>query len=688
MEFGNRIALVSVMNVNNETGMIQPINEIQNILKSKSTNVVFHSDIAQGLPVFDIRKHSPEIITMSMYKLGSLPIGVLLYKEGIELSEHYFGTLDTLNIHLAGIITENYFSHLDQKIKEYCEVKRILKEKISIMFESIGIQFKDLSPIDDSTFNIQSVLLPEGYQGKMIQKRLSDKGICISTGSACSNQSKIGSHVLSSMGYSDKASFGLLRFSFDIDNMDEIDYLIDSLKEILIEMKPLINDQSVPKTTYKQIKSDIADGKDTKTVLRLDIQTDMDISDINLVYNCVKVSVGELYLKGDNKKKYVFTLRNNVKDMIPNRWGIIMQHNYLLILSQKGVPTNEEILELCNVLKNISGISKISPCFVIPNEKNRFTQIQLVRCIAKRFELSLTGDNTKFKINTTIKEMNKYFGYRSSQWNYLLGQYIVDKYKEKAVVDLNNPDLTLNVTIYEKSILVNTESFKGFQGLPSGSSGKVLCLLDSTNLIRSLVSCYRMIGRGMKVEFLILDEEMDNPEIVEVLRTIQKYQPSTKTYNIPIDGIDPRFIKKLCPALIWEPPKYINVSFFLQQIKDLQMAHGFTILHTTASEEPDELLRISAKLTKVDITGSKGRSSFYDKLISNRISEPTNLNKDVIMLLSGGIDSPVASYKLMKTGFNIKYFLHFATDIDKVDNIKEIRKHLGGGGKQFDSCRF
>ena len=310
----NEVALVSIMNINNETGVIQNIGKLYKIIKDINKDIIFHSDICQGVDdLYYQQEYFPDIVSFSMYKLGGPHLGIVLSK--YELNEDYYGTEDVESIQESGFIINEYLSNLNNDA--LLNIKYGIKNGINEISNKLGMTIKDISGID-STSHIQSYLLPVGYEAKIIQNKLSELNVFIGSGSACSSQSNKGSHVIKALGY-ETQSFNLLRFSYDSNiTTNQIDYMVTSLHNILCDLKNIVlvnnetneNNQLIDEKKNKNRN----ENKGKKVILnttnlnqhkeysRIDLPLDLDSE--KPIFNSVKLSVGELYLKGNNKKTY------------------------------------------------------------------------------------------------------------------------------------------------------------------------------------------------------------------------------------------------------------------------------------------------------------------------------------------------------------------------------------------------
>lgn len=223
-----KICLISIMYVNNETGMIQPIFELSKIIKKFDNQIIFHSDITQGICLYQEKLINetffPDIVWFSCYKIGGPHMGIILSLNIKEVYDDYSGTKDIpwifAWVYLIGIKIKWWL-----KDNKNCKkIKEKIKEKIKIKLHEINEKIKeinindseskkktnneyvkclDISPFELSVNNIQSFLIYDekySFTSNKIQSLLNDSNICVWTGAACSGDLS-GSHVIKNMGY-------------------------------------------------------------------------------------------------------------------------------------------------------------------------------------------------------------------------------------------------------------------------------------------------------------------------------------------------------------------------------------------------------------------------------------------------------------------------------------------------------
>ena len=231
--------LVSVIAVNSETGVIQDLEKIGNIVKQKNKNAYFHSDFVQGLGHIKINpaKCRLDALTVSSHKVhGPKGAGAIYLSGNVRIKPIIFGsnqeqgvvqrTLNSSGIAGFGkavqIACEN-FSEDNMRINE---VKEYLLQKIQ----------KEISDIRINTIEADSVphilnISFRGVQGEVLVHFLGMSKIYVSTGSACSSR-KGNSRILESMGLTQEEVAGGIRFSFSVFNTkEEIDETVKALKE-------------------------------------------------------------------------------------------------------------------------------------------------------------------------------------------------------------------------------------------------------------------------------------------------------------------------------------------------------------------------------------------------------------------------------------------------------------------------
>lgn len=235
--------LVTVMYANNEIGTIQPIKEIGAVCREK--NVIFHTDAVQAvghIPI-DVREQNIDMLSLSAHKFhGPKGIGALYAKTGIPLTSIIEGGAQERNKR-AG--TENIpaIVAMAAALKESLENRTKYEDKVLKLRNRL---IEGLSEIPHSALNgDKERRLPsnvsfcfEGIEGESLLLLLDDKGICASSGSACTSGSLDPSHVLLAIGRKHDVAHGSLRLTLSEENTeDEIEYVIKAVKEVVAYLR-------------------------------------------------------------------------------------------------------------------------------------------------------------------------------------------------------------------------------------------------------------------------------------------------------------------------------------------------------------------------------------------------------------------------------------------------------------------
>ena len=245
--------LVSIMMANNEIGTIQPISDlsesIRGISKEEERTILFHTDAVQALghiPIDLSELKAVHMMSMSAHKFyGPRGVGGLFIRRGTPFEPLMMGggqerqrRSGTENV--AGIV--GMASALKFSVEEMEENKnKLLRFKTKII-ETLSREMKGVvfngHPVDRLPNNVSVSF--EGVEGEPILLGLDLKGICASSGSACSSASLEPSHVLLAMGSSAEQAQGTLRITLGRDNSEEdVDYLLETLIELVSKLRAM-----------------------------------------------------------------------------------------------------------------------------------------------------------------------------------------------------------------------------------------------------------------------------------------------------------------------------------------------------------------------------------------------------------------------------------------------------------------
>ena len=209
--------VVSVMHVNNETGVIQPIEELSRIVKSKACKAVFHCDCVQSfgkLPI-NINKLGVDMISISAHKIHGFKGCGALYTKNTRISPIIHGGEQQNGLRPG---TENIGGILAfaAAAKECRNTNDEMKMKRQLMIGELRSIIPDIVINGSDEYNSGSVLNVSfpGIKAEILLHALERHGIYVSTGSACSSHKPQPSHVLTAMGVQQKLIAGAVRISF------------------------------------------------------------------------------------------------------------------------------------------------------------------------------------------------------------------------------------------------------------------------------------------------------------------------------------------------------------------------------------------------------------------------------------------------------------------------------------------
>ena len=240
----SKTILVSIMFANNEVGTIEPIKEISRIVHSN--NAIFHTDAVQavGNIKIDVKEMGIDLLSMSAHKFyGPKGVGALYVRDNIDFiqlqngghqeNNKRAGTENVAGIVGLGKAIEMANDNVIQNNKKILNLRNYCMEQIKNRIPYIRIN-GDLNSRLPGNINISFLYV----NGKDLVKLLAKKGICASSGSACSSGLPQPSHVLLAMGLSEDIASSALRITLGKENTkEEIDYFVDELEKIVVNLR-------------------------------------------------------------------------------------------------------------------------------------------------------------------------------------------------------------------------------------------------------------------------------------------------------------------------------------------------------------------------------------------------------------------------------------------------------------------
>ena len=253
-KISSRTLIVSVMHVNNEMGTIQPIEKISKICKDKK--VYFHSDMVQSLGKldFNLKKIGLDFATFSGHKINALKgIGAIYVKKGLSIEPLIHGGHQENGLRSG---TENFLGiiSLAKAINLKRDKNRIKKIRDYLIKEILKIPGTKLN--GSSTQRIYNNINVSfyGIEGESLMLLLSDEGICVSTGSACSSNKLSESHVLKAIGLDPLYLNGSIRITLDKTSDPEKSFFLKKLKENVKKLQKISPFKISDLTKSKEVK--------------------------------------------------------------------------------------------------------------------------------------------------------------------------------------------------------------------------------------------------------------------------------------------------------------------------------------------------------------------------------------------------------------------------------------------------
>ena len=235
--------LVTIMYANNEIGSILPIAEIGAVCKEKG--VLFHTDAVQaaGHVHINVREQNIDMLSLSAHKFhGPKGIGVLYARQGVILTPlieggaqergKRAGTENIPAIMGMAAALEEACAHIDENAQKVSA----LRDKLIAGLSKIPHSALNGDPVDRLPGNVSFCF--EGIEGESLLLLLDAKGICASSGSACTSGSLDPSHVLLAIGRPHEVAHGSLRLSLcEWNTEEEVDYMLRAIPEVVTYLR-------------------------------------------------------------------------------------------------------------------------------------------------------------------------------------------------------------------------------------------------------------------------------------------------------------------------------------------------------------------------------------------------------------------------------------------------------------------
>lgn len=233
------------------------------------------------------------------------------------------------------------------------------------------------------------------------------------------------------------------------------------------------------------------------------------------------IHFGELSTKGGNKKLFINKLAHNIRHALKayETATVTADHDHIHVY-----PHDEPFEEICDIIKEIPGIQRVSVIRSCSKELEDMQKLAL--------ELISEEEGKTFKVNS--KRVDKTYPLDSYGISRAVAGHILKNTDLK--VDVHNPDINLNVDLRRDCVYMSCHSFLGAGGYPLGMNGKVLLLLSGG--IDSPVAAYELLRRGIRVECVHFASPPYTSSAVldkleDIIKALSTYQEDIKLHVIP-----------------------------------------------------------------------------------------------------------------------------------------------------------
>lgn len=237
--------LVSIMYVNNEIGAVEDIASIAKKIKEKKKDLIFHVDAIQAYGKYPIypKRMGIDLLSVSGHKIhGPKGIGFLYIKDKLKINPYIYGggqqrgmrsgTENVPGIAGLGMAVKLIYENQEEKREKLYELKQYFIDKITLL-EDIFINGMEDMDLKDTAPHVVSVCA-KGVGSEVLLHALEDKGVYVSSGSACSSNHPALSGTLQAIGLEKQMVESTIRFSFSIfTTKEELDYAIVAMEELL-----------------------------------------------------------------------------------------------------------------------------------------------------------------------------------------------------------------------------------------------------------------------------------------------------------------------------------------------------------------------------------------------------------------------------------------------------------------------
>ncbi len=236
--------LVSIMMVNNEIGAVEDVSTISKLIKEKKDDILIHVDAIQAYGKYRIypKRMGIDMLSISGHKIhGPKGIGVLYVRDKVKIRPIIYGggqqkgmrsgTENVPGIAGLGVAAEEIYQNHEEKIHHLYELKKALIDGVSKLPDTL------VNGVGDDLYKTAPHVVSVSFKGvrsEVLLHALEERGVYVSSGSACSSNHPALSGTLQAIKVKKELLDSTLRFSFSVfTTMDEVNYAVDQLMELL-----------------------------------------------------------------------------------------------------------------------------------------------------------------------------------------------------------------------------------------------------------------------------------------------------------------------------------------------------------------------------------------------------------------------------------------------------------------------
>lgn len=245
-KLNDKTILVSVANVNDEIGTIEPVEEIGKLLRDQKEKIYFHVNAAAGyarVPV-DVERIGADLVSLSAHKIhGPKGVGALYIREGTPVEPVSYGYISLFKLkpgteNIPGIVGFAKAAELAfDGFERHTNHMQKLRDKLISGFERVPYSVIN-GPRGDKRSPANVSFSFKGLEGESMLMHLDLNGISVATGSACSTTKLEPSHVLTAIGVKPEVAHGTIRFTLSRYNTEEeIDYTLEVVPRVVEQLR-------------------------------------------------------------------------------------------------------------------------------------------------------------------------------------------------------------------------------------------------------------------------------------------------------------------------------------------------------------------------------------------------------------------------------------------------------------------